>query len=126
MTKQAVVRALSALMLVSVSSAASAQSEAITPVPPPGPNAVSIAGVQYVVLKSGPPSNEHPSRTDAVDVFYEGKTMDGRIFDTSARMKNGTAIYPLRLLIPGWVVAVQLMSRGDRWRIYIPPEFAYG
>ena len=78
------------------------------------------------MLKSGPPSSEHPSRTDAVEVFYEGKQMDGTIFDTSARMKNGTAIFPLRLLIPGWVVAVQLMSRGDRWRIYIPPEFAYG
>jgi FKBP-type peptidyl-prolyl cis-trans isomerase FklB len=85
-----------------------------------------VAGIQYVVLKSGPPSSEHPTRADAVQIHFEGRTMDGRVFDASSRYKNGTAIFPLRLLIPGWVVAVQLMNRGDRWRIYIPPEFAYG
>src|SRR5262245_30485770 len=112
MMKQTMLGAISALMFVSFSSSVGAQTPATAPVPPPGPNAVSIAGIQYVVLKSGPSSSEHPSRTDAVEVFYEGKHMDGRVFDSSARMKNGTAIFTLRVLIHGWVDAVQLISRG--------------
>ena len=60
-------------------------------------------------------------------VRYTGRHADSSVFDSSVgKTPDGTAIFPLRGLIPGFQSALLLMRRGDRWRITVPPEQAYG
>ncbi|HEY9236765.1 MULTISPECIES: FKBP-type peptidyl-prolyl cis-trans isomerase [Phenylobacterium] len=90
----------------------------------PGVN--TIPGIQYKVLKSGPSDGAHPQRSSTIRVRYEGKFLDGRIFDSSKNDPEGAVSFPLERLIPGWVTALQLMRPGDEWIVYLPPEYAYG
>lgn len=90
------------------------------------PAVTTIPGIQYKVLKSGPSDGAHPKRSSIVKVRYEGKFLDGRIFDSSKNDPDGAVSFPLEKLIPGWVTVVQLMRPGDEWIVYLPPEFAYG
>lgn len=79
-------------------------------------------GVLYKVLKSGK-GGPHPNRGSVVTAHYIGKTINGKTFDSS---KGGVApAFRLRDLIPGWIIALQQMSVGDKWEIYIPAEQAY-
>lgn len=87
---------------------------------------VSLPGLQYRVLKSGPASGETAKRSDDVTVRYEGRFLDGKLFDSSADQPGGTTVFPLQKLIPGWIGAVQLMRPGDEWLIYVPAWLAYG
>lgn len=87
----------------------------------------AIPGTSYKVLRSGPASGAHPSRTSAIKVRYEGSYLDGSLFDTSfGKEPDNATIFPLRALIPGFVSAVMLMKPGDEWLVSIPPEMAYG
>jgi FKBP-type peptidyl-prolyl cis-trans isomerase len=85
----------------------------------------SLPGVQYRIVRSGPADGAHPKRSDTVTVNYEGKLLSGVVFDSSYA-RGEPATFPLKPLIPGWVVALQLMRPGDEWIIYVPPEMAYG
>lgn len=80
-------------------------------------------GVFYKVLKKGK-GGPNPNRGSVVSVHYTGRTINGKVFDSS---RGGVApAFRLRDLIPGWIIALQKMSIGDRWEIYIPSEQAYG
>ncbi len=80
-------------------------------------------GVYYKVIRKGK-GGVHPNRGSVVTVHYVGKTINGKTFDSS---RGGVApAFRLRDLIPGWIIALQQMSPGDRWEVYIPAEQAYG
>ncbi|MBX9704994.1 MAG: FKBP-type peptidyl-prolyl cis-trans isomerase, partial [Gammaproteobacteria bacterium] len=66
-----------------------------------------------------------PSAQDVVTVDYEGKLIDGTLFDSS--YKRGTpAEFPVNQVIPGWTEALQMMPVGSTWMLYIPGNLAYG
>ena len=81
------------------------------------------SGLQYRVIESG--RGEHPKVNDKVLVHYRGKLLDGTEFDSSYR-HGKPANLQVDKLIKGWSEALQLMKRGDRWQIYLPPDIAYG
>jgi FKBP-type peptidyl-prolyl cis-trans isomerase FkpA len=83
----------------------------------------TASGLQYKIITEG--TGAKPKATDTVTVNYEGKLLDGTVFDSSA--KHGqAATFPLDGVIPGWTEALQLMPQGSKWEIYIPSELAYG
>jgi len=84
---------------------------------------VTASGLQYEVLKMG--DGAKPVATDKVKVNYEGKLLDGTVFDSS--YKRGQPIsFPLNGVIKGWTEGVQLMPVGSKFRFYIPSDLAYG
>lgn len=86
--------------------------------------AETLPQISYKVEKSGPASNDHPTRKSAVEVRYRGTLTNGKVFDETPA--GQTSIFPLKMLIPGWVAVVQQMKRGDIWTVTLPPQFAYG
>ena len=86
---------------------------------------VTASGLQYIVLEEGPEGGAVPVSTDLVVVHYVGTLKDGVEFDSS-RARGAAAHFKLNGVIPGWTEGVQLMSEGDRYRFYIPPDLAYG
>ncbi len=81
------------------------------------------SGLQYQVIKAG--TGKTPGVTSKVKVHYEGKLLDGTIFDSS--IKRGEPIeFPVNGVISGWTEALQRMKVGDKWRLFIPPGLAYG
>lgn len=81
------------------------------------------SGLQYEVLTEG--NGIKPTVDDAVTVHYTGKLIDGTVFDSS--IERGEPItFGVTQVIPGWVEALQLMSVGSKWRLYIPSDLAYG
>lgn len=81
------------------------------------------SGLQYKVLEEG--SGEKPAATDRVTVHYEGRLIDGTVFDSSYE-RGEPATFGLNQVIPGWTEALQLMKEGGKWEIYLPQELAYG
>jgi len=83
----------------------------------------TASGLQYEVLKKA--DGAQPKPTDVVTVHYEGKLIDGKVFDSS--IERGTPIdLPVNGVIPGWVEGLQLMHVGEKFKLYIPSELAYG
>jgi len=82
-------------------------------------------GLQYKIVRSGPNGGMHPTRADEVKVHYEGKLIDGTIFDSSYE-RGAPASFPLAGLVPAWVIALQRMKAGDEWMLYVPPALGYG
>ena len=82
------------------------------------------SGLQYEVLSAGP-GGASPGVSDAVLAHYHGTLIDGAIFDSSVD-RGEPAQFALAQVIPGWTEALQLMSVGDHWRLFIPAELAYG
>jgi FKBP-type peptidyl-prolyl cis-trans isomerase len=81
------------------------------------------SGLQYQVLKEG--SGRTPGSTDTVTVHYHGTLIDGTVFDSS--VQRGTpASFGVHQVIPGWTEALQLMSVGSKYKLFIPQELAYG
>lgn len=80
-------------------------------------------GLQYKVLASG--SGDHPKISDTVAVDYEGRLINGQVFDSSYQ-RGKPADIPLTNVIKGWQEALTMMRPGDKWEIYIPPQLAYG
>ena len=90
------------------------------------PGVVTLpSGLQYKIVKSGPKTGDTPKVRDTIKVHYEGKLLNGTVFDSSIA-RGAPADFPLRGLIPAWVEAVQLMHPGDEWIIWAPPSLAYG
>ena len=87
---------------------------------------VTLPGLQYRILSSGPADGAHPSRGDDVTVRYVGQFQDGKVFGSSPDNGAGTEVFPLQKLIPGWIAALQLMRPGDVWMLYVPAYLAYG
>jgi len=83
----------------------------------------TTSGLQYKVLSAG--SGPKPTLNDEVTVDYEGRLLDGRIFDSSFE-RGQPASFKLNGVIQGWQEALQLMPAGSTWEIYIPANLAYG
>ena len=81
------------------------------------------SGVQYKVIKEG--SGEIPADSSTVIVNYEGKTIDGTVFDSSYK-RGEPATFPANRVIKGWTEALVHMPVGSVWEVYIPQELAYG
>lgn len=84
---------------------------------------VTKSGLQYEVLQEG--AGKQPKATDTVRCHYEGRLLDGTIFESSYK-RNEPADFGLQQVIAGWTEGVQLMSEGSKYRFYIPYMLAYG
>jgi FKBP-type peptidyl-prolyl cis-trans isomerase FklB len=80
-------------------------------------------GLQYKILKKG--DGPVPKASDKVKVHYEGKLIDGTIFDSSYR-RGEPAVFNVDRLIKGWSEILQMMPVGSVWEVYIPYDLAYG
>ncbi|MGG2399788.1 FKBP-type peptidyl-prolyl cis-trans isomerase [Pseudomonas sp. SH1-B] len=81
------------------------------------------SGLQYEVLVAG--EGAKPSAEDQVRVHYHGTLIDGTVFDSSYE-RGQPAEFPVGGVIAGWVEALQLMGTGNKWRLHVPSELAYG
>ena len=81
------------------------------------------SGLEYKVITEG--TGEIPGPTDKVRVHYTGKTIDGRVFDSSVQ-RGQPAEFGVNQVIPGWTEALQLMPEGSKWELVIPSDLAYG
>ncbi len=83
----------------------------------------TASGLQYQIITPG--TGAKPTIDDTVVTDYRGTVIDGREFDSS--YARGTpATFPLKGVIKGWTEALQLMKVGAKWKLFIPPELAYG
>ena len=96
--------------------AANAKADGVTTLP---------SGLQYRVVQSGPAGGASPRADDRVLVNYEGKLLDGTVFDSSYQ-RGQPATFVVGQLIPAWTEALQKMKPGDTWMLYVPPGLAYG
>lgn len=85
----------------------------------------TASGLQYIVLSEGPEGGYSPKADDSVDVHYVGTLVDGVEFDSS-RARGAAARFQVDQVIPGWTEGLQLMSEGDKFRFFVPPDLAYG
>jgi FKBP-type peptidyl-prolyl cis-trans isomerase FklB len=89
------------------------------------PGVVTLAsGLQYIVVKAGADTTR-PKLTDKVKCHYHGTLLNGSIFDSS--MDRGEpVVFPVNGVIKGWQEALQLMTVGSKWKLYVPSDLAYG
>ncbi|MCG8311667.1 MAG: FKBP-type peptidyl-prolyl cis-trans isomerase [Pseudomonadales bacterium] len=86
---------------------------------------VTESGLQYEVISSGADGGASPDANDKVKVHYHGTLVDGSVFDSS--VDRGQPIeFEVGGVIKGWTEALQLMKKGDKWKLTIPSELAYG
>ncbi len=81
------------------------------------------SGVQYSVIKEG--KGKQLSKTDTFEAHYEGKLLDGSVFDSSYK-RDRPATFSLEGVIKGWQEVLPMMKVGDKWKVWIPSELAYG
>lgn len=82
------------------------------------------SGLQYKVLVAG--TGVVPTADDEVTVKYEGRLVDGTVFDSSYRRREQTNKFRVNQVIRGWTEALTMMPVGSKWELYIPQELAYG
>ena len=82
------------------------------------------SGLQYKVLQAG--EGKTPQKGDKVKVHYEGRLIDGTVFDASKRHGDKPAEFGVTDVIKGWTEALLLMPVGSKWQLYIPYDLAYG
>lgn len=88
------------------------------------PGVVTLpSGLQYKVIKEG--NGAIPSDTTQVKVQYEGRTIDGKVFESSYKNGNGPISVLPSQMIPGWTQALTHMPEGSVWEVYIPQELGY-
>jgi len=83
----------------------------------------SASGLQYKITKEG--EGKKPTKDDMVTVEYEGRLIDGTVFDSSKQNGGQPVTFPVNQVIPGWSEAVQLMKEGGEATFYIPSKLAY-
>jgi FKBP-type peptidyl-prolyl cis-trans isomerase FkpA/FKBP-type peptidyl-prolyl cis-trans isomerase FklB len=83
----------------------------------------TASGLQYEVIKEG--TGVSPKATSQLTVNYEGKLVDGTVFDSSYK-RNEPATFPLNQVIPGWTEGLQLMKEGGKYHFVIPAKLGYG
>ena len=81
------------------------------------------SGLQYQILNDS--EGRKPAASDQVKCHYEGTLINGQIFDSSVK-RGEPAVFGLNQVIPGWTEALQLMSIGAKWRLFLPSNLAYG
>ena len=81
------------------------------------------SGLQYEIIKSG--EGAKPTINDQVTTHYHGTLLDGTVFDSSVD-RGEPASFPVGGVIKGWTEALQLMSVGSKWKLYVPYDLAYG
>ena len=81
------------------------------------------SGLQYIVMEPG--EGDNPVAADSVEVHYEGRLIDGSVFDSSIE-RGQTVTFGLTQVIPGWTEGLQLMKPGGKFKFIIPPELGYG
>ena len=81
------------------------------------------SGLQYEVMAEG--DGATPGLTSTVTTHYHGTLIDGAVFDSSVQ-RGQPASFPVNGVISGWTEALQLMQVGDKWRLFVPPDLAYG
>lgn len=84
---------------------------------------VTETGLQYEVIATG--EGEKPTAQSTVRVHYHGSLVDGNVFDSSVD-RGQPAEFPVGGVIPGWTEALQLMTEGSKYRLFIPYNLAYG
>lgn len=82
------------------------------------------SGLQYKVLAKG--NGPIPKTTDKVQVHYEGRLVDGTVFDASSRHGSKPATFRANQVIKGWTEALTMMPVGSKWQLFIPQNLAYG
>lgn len=82
------------------------------------------SGLQYKVITQG--TGAKPQKTDKVVVKYEGKMIDGTVFDSSYKRNPQTSTFRCDQVIKGWTEALTMMPVGSKWELYIPENLAYG
>lgn len=85
----------------------------------------TASGLQYEVLKAGA-GTAKPTATDMVTVIYKGTLLDGTEFDSTAKQGGKPLEIPLNAVVKGWTEGVQLMTKGSKYKFYIPSDFGYG
>lgn len=83
----------------------------------------TASGLQYEIITEG--TGKQPTAESKVTVHYEGKLIDGTIFDSSYE-RGETISFPLNGVIPGWTEGLQLMKEGGKAILYIPAKLGYG
>ncbi len=81
------------------------------------------SGLQYKILQEG--TGPKPAATDSVVCNYRGTLLDGKEFDSSYK-RGQPATFPVNGVIKGWTEALQLMTVGSKWQLFVPSELAYG
>lgn len=81
------------------------------------------SGLQYEIITEA--DGEIPTATDKVKCHYHGTLITGEVFDSSVQ-RGQPAVFGVNQVIKGWVEALQLMSVGSKWKLYIPADLAYG
>jgi FKBP-type peptidyl-prolyl cis-trans isomerase len=84
---------------------------------------ITESGLQYEVIIEG--QGPKPGASDNVTVHYHGTLINGEVFDSSVQ-RGQPATFGVHQVIPGWTEALQLMTEGSKYRLYIPQELAYG
>lgn len=84
----------------------------------------TASGLQYQVLSAGE-GDVHPKASSKVKVHYHGTLLDGTIFDSSVE-RNQPISFGLKQVIKGWTEGLQLMTVGEKTRLFIPAELGYG
>ena len=82
------------------------------------------SGLQYKVLVQG--TGDIPQKTEKVQVLYEGRLVDGKVFDGSSKHGDKPAEFRPDQVIKGWTEALTMMPVGSKWQLFIPYELAYG
>lgn len=83
----------------------------------------TASGLQYEVLTEG--NGPKPKATSTVTCHYHGTLINGTVFDSSVQ-RGQPASFPLNMVIKGWTEALQLMSVGSKYRLFLHPTLAYG
>lgn len=83
------------------------------------------SGLQYKVITPGREDGKRPNARSKVTVNYEGRHLDGTVFDSSYK-RNKPIDFRLNQVIKGWTEGLQLMKEGARYQLFIPPQLAYG
>ncbi len=90
------------------------------------PGVVTLpSGLMYKVVASPDPKAAQPAVSDNVKVNYEGKLINGQVFDSSYA-RNEPASFPLSRVVQAWQMALPMMHKGDTWMLYVPPSLGYG